>query len=251
MVCADAAQITGQSRLSRRATTSLWLARLASYRRAARRVPLSSTNWERPRGNNLRESSASQAQHGGELPERRRSRCERRASPGRFSANTANAVTNSAPSREPLRKTRHIIISNRPVDAWAYLLGDDVVAAPLLDRLMHQGHLRKFQEPASHQIRRARCYMRSDGHNTHSRRYQLRNSYRPRVADLKWPPGPRGTRACRSSLSARAARCVSTSSARNTGLLSTEDGRRRSKRPQFVFRTRRCDLPAFCGPVFA
>ena len=38
-----------------------------------------------------------------------------------------------------------IITSNRPLEDWAKLLGDVVVVAPLLDRLMHHGHLLKFE----------------------------------------------------------------------------------------------------------
>ncbi len=38
-----------------------------------------------------------------------------------------------------------IITSNRPLDDWARLLGDVVVVTPLLDRLMHHGHLLKFE----------------------------------------------------------------------------------------------------------
>jgi DNA replication protein DnaC len=38
-----------------------------------------------------------------------------------------------------------IITSNRVIDDWAKLLGDVVVVAPLLDRLMHHGHLLKFE----------------------------------------------------------------------------------------------------------
>jgi len=37
-----------------------------------------------------------------------------------------------------------IITSNRPLEDWAKLLGDVVVVTPLLDRLMHHGHLLKF-----------------------------------------------------------------------------------------------------------
>jgi DNA replication protein DnaC len=45
------------------------------------------------------------------------------------------------------RYERHatIITSNRPFDDWAKLLGDVVVVAPLLDRLLHHGHLLKFE----------------------------------------------------------------------------------------------------------
>lgn len=38
-----------------------------------------------------------------------------------------------------------IITSNRPLDDWPKLLGDAVVVTPLLDRLMHHGHLLKFE----------------------------------------------------------------------------------------------------------
>jgi DNA replication protein DnaC len=42
-------------------------------------------------------------------------------------------------------KTSTIITSNRPFEDWARLLGDVVVITPLLDRLMHHGHLLKFE----------------------------------------------------------------------------------------------------------
>ena len=42
-------------------------------------------------------------------------------------------------------KASTIITSNRPLEDWARLLGDVVVVAPLLDRLMHHGHLLKFE----------------------------------------------------------------------------------------------------------
>jgi DNA replication protein DnaC len=41
-------------------------------------------------------------------------------------------------------KTSTMITSNRPFEDWARLLGDVVVITPLLDRLMHHGHLLKF-----------------------------------------------------------------------------------------------------------
>ena len=41
-------------------------------------------------------------------------------------------------------KASTIITSNRPLEDWAKLLGDAVIAGPLLDRLMHHGHLLKF-----------------------------------------------------------------------------------------------------------
>ena len=42
-------------------------------------------------------------------------------------------------------KASTIITSNRPIDDWTRLLGDVVVVTPLLDRLMHHGHLLKFE----------------------------------------------------------------------------------------------------------
>ncbi len=41
-------------------------------------------------------------------------------------------------------KASTIVTSNRPFEDWARLLGDTVVVTPLLDRLMHHGHLLKF-----------------------------------------------------------------------------------------------------------
>jgi DNA replication protein DnaC len=38
----------------------------------------------------------------------------------------------------------HIITLNRPFEDWSKLLGDAVVVAPLLDRLLHHGRLLKF-----------------------------------------------------------------------------------------------------------
>ena len=38
-----------------------------------------------------------------------------------------------------------IVTSNRPFDDWTRLLGDAVVVTPLLDRLLHHGHLLKFE----------------------------------------------------------------------------------------------------------
>jgi DNA replication protein DnaC len=38
-----------------------------------------------------------------------------------------------------------IVTSNRPLEDWGKLLGDVVLVAPLLDRLMHHGHLLDFE----------------------------------------------------------------------------------------------------------
>jgi DNA replication protein DnaC len=42
-------------------------------------------------------------------------------------------------------KSSVVITSNRMVDDWGKLLGDAVVVAPLLDRIMHHGRLLKFE----------------------------------------------------------------------------------------------------------
>jgi DNA replication protein DnaC len=55
-------------------------------------------------------------------------------------------------------KQSTIVTSNRPFDDWGKLLGDVVVVTPLLDRLMHHGHLLKFEgkswrlKEASHRL---------------------------------------------------------------------------------------------------
>lgn len=42
-------------------------------------------------------------------------------------------------------KASTIVTSNRPIEDWGRLLGDVVIVTPLLDRLMHHGHLLKFE----------------------------------------------------------------------------------------------------------
>jgi DNA replication protein DnaC len=42
-------------------------------------------------------------------------------------------------------KASTMLTSNRPLEDWTRLLGDVVVVTPLLDRLMHHGHLLKFE----------------------------------------------------------------------------------------------------------
>ena len=42
-------------------------------------------------------------------------------------------------------KAATVVTSNRPLEDWPKLLGDVVVVTPLLDRLMHHGHLLKFE----------------------------------------------------------------------------------------------------------
>ena len=42
-------------------------------------------------------------------------------------------------------KSSTLVTSNRGIEDWAKLLGDVVIVTPLLDRLMHHGHLLKFE----------------------------------------------------------------------------------------------------------
>lgn len=48
-----------------------------------------------------------------------------------------------------LERYRHrkssLITSNRPIDDWGKLLGDNAAASAILDRLLHRGHLLKFE----------------------------------------------------------------------------------------------------------
>jgi len=61
----------------------------------------------------------------------------------RLPANASDELADVIMSR--YEKLSTILTSNRPVDDWAKLLGDVVVVTPLLDRLMHHGHLLKFE----------------------------------------------------------------------------------------------------------
>lgn len=61
----------------------------------------------------------------------------------RLPANAGDELADVLMSRYERRST--IVTSNRPFEDWEKLLGDVVVVAPLLDRLMHHGHLLKFE----------------------------------------------------------------------------------------------------------
>ena len=61
----------------------------------------------------------------------------------RLPANAGDELADVLMSR--YEKSSTIITSNRPFEDWAKLLGDVVVVTPLLDRLMHHGHLLKFE----------------------------------------------------------------------------------------------------------
>ncbi len=57
-----------------------------------------------------------------------------------------------------LERYRHrrstMITSNRPIEDWGKLLGDNAAASAILDRLLHRGHLLKF-EGKSYRLREA------------------------------------------------------------------------------------------------
>jgi DNA replication protein DnaC len=61
----------------------------------------------------------------------------------RLPANAGDELADIIMSRYERRST--IITSNRPFEDWSKLLGDVVVVAPLLDRLLHHGHLLRFE----------------------------------------------------------------------------------------------------------
>lgn len=61
-------------------------------------------------------------------------------------------------------KLSTILTSNRPIDDWPKLLGDVVVVTPLLDRLMHHGHLLKF-EGKSWRLKEAAARVAKHAHN--------------------------------------------------------------------------------------
>lgn len=60
-------------------------------------------------------------------------------------------------------KASTLITSNRPFDDWGKLLGDVVVVTPLLDRLLHHGHLLKF-DGKSWRLKEAAARNVSKGH---------------------------------------------------------------------------------------
>jgi len=61
----------------------------------------------------------------------------------RLPVNAADELADVLMSR--YEKASVLITSNRSVDDWGKLLGDVVVVAPLLDRIMHHGRLLKFE----------------------------------------------------------------------------------------------------------
>jgi len=58
-------------------------------------------------------------------------------------ANAGEELTEVLMSR--YEKASSVVVSNRVLEDWPKLLGDAVLVTPLLDRLMHHGHLLKFE----------------------------------------------------------------------------------------------------------
>lgn len=59
-------------------------------------------------------------------------------------------------------KASTIITSNRPIEDWPKLVGDVVATAPIFDRLMHHGHLLKF-EGRSYRLKEAAARLANRG----------------------------------------------------------------------------------------
>ena len=59
-------------------------------------------------------------------------------------------------------KASTVITSNRPVEDWPKLVGDVVATAPIFDRLMHHGHLLKF-EGRSYRLKEAAARLAKGG----------------------------------------------------------------------------------------
>jgi len=59
-------------------------------------------------------------------------------------------------------KASTVITSNRPVEDWSKLVGDVVATAPIFDRLMHHGHLLKF-DGRSYRLKQAAARLAKKG----------------------------------------------------------------------------------------
>lgn len=81
----------------------------------------------------------------------------------RLPANSGDELADVLMSRHERSST--IITSNRPLEDWGKLLGDVVVVTPLLDRLMHHGHLLRF-EGKSWRLREAAARVARKGAHT-------------------------------------------------------------------------------------
>jgi len=81
-------------------------------------------------------------------------------------------------------KSSTIITSNRPFEDWAKLLGDMVILAPLVDRIMQHGHLLKF-EGQSWRLKEAAAKLAKNSQE------KQQKSVLP-LAGFDWPPGFKG-----------------------------------------------------------
>lgn len=77
-------------------------------------------------------------------------------------ANAGDELADVLMSRHEQAST--LLTSNRAFEDWARLLGDAVVVAPLLDRLMHHGNLLKF-EGKSWRLKEAAARLAKQGSN--------------------------------------------------------------------------------------
>ena len=76
----------------------------------------------------------------------------------KFLPNAGDELADVLMSRH--EKLSTVITSNHTLDNWAKQLGDVFVTAPLLDRLMHHGHLLKF-EGKSWRLKEATAHCRA------------------------------------------------------------------------------------------
>ncbi len=81
----------------------------------------------------------------------------------RLPPNTGDELADLLMSRYERASTA--VTSNRVIEDWSKLLGDVVVVTPLLDRLMHHGHLLKF-EGKSWRLREAAARVAKKGATT-------------------------------------------------------------------------------------
>ena len=60
-------------------------------------------------------------------------------------------------------KKSSLITSNRPLDDWGKLLGDNAASSVIQDRLLHRGHLLKF-EGKSYRLKEASIRLTENKH---------------------------------------------------------------------------------------
>ena len=89
-----------------------------------------------------------------------------------------------------LERYRHrkssLITSNRPVEDWGKLLGDNAAASAILDRLLRRGHLLKF-EGKSYRLKEASKRLALEKKSNHITLVLLTLGREI----FKWPSGPK------------------------------------------------------------